>query len=94
MAASTSSMGNSTTAQPLEEMQRTLKVSWDRRDGGYTAAQLREVFEAYGPVVDIVMRDSKKKPDKGSALVIMAATQVCQPLLPSSISSSQNGELC
>ena len=33
-----------------EQLQRTLKLVWDLRDGDYTAARLRELFSAFGEV--------------------------------------------
>ena len=62
-----------------EEMQRTLKVSWAREEGGgdaYPSKKLRMIFEHFGPVEDIVVRDGKKK--KGSALVVMASQEAAQ----------------
>ena len=62
-----------------EEMQRTLKVSWAREEGGgdaYPSKKLRVVFEHFGPVEDVVVREGKKK--KGSALVVMASQEAAQ----------------
>ncbi|KAK9795868.1 hypothetical protein WJX73_000610 [Symbiochloris irregularis] len=70
-----------------EELMRTLKVSWQRGEGEYTAQDLRSVFEEHGPVLDVVLLHSKKKA-KGSALVQMA-TQ----LAASSAAQEANGDL-
>ncbi len=51
-----------------------LQVSWDARDGSYTAEQLREIFRAHGPVADVVIRQAKKK-SKGSAFVEMGTLE-------------------
>lgn len=58
-------------AAASEQLRRTLKLAWDRRDGDYGAPRLREIFSAFGPVEDVVLRESSKKA-KGSALVVMA----------------------
>lgn len=42
--------------QMTEELMRTLKVSWDVRDGAYTCADLREVFGHHGRVEDVIIR--------------------------------------
>lgn len=47
---------------------KTLKVSWSKGIKDYTAADLKSIFGAIGPVEDVVLRDKSKK---GSALVIM-----------------------
>ena len=59
-------------AEVMDRLGRTLKVSWSRREGEYTAPQLRQIFAAHGGVEDVVMREGKKK--KGSALMVMATT--------------------
>ncbi|KAK9842308.1 hypothetical protein WJX81_005780 [Elliptochloris bilobata] len=55
-----------------EELMRTLKVTWDVSEGGYTADQLRAAFAAHGVVADVVLRESKRR-SKGGALVVMAS---------------------
>ncbi|EIE22754.1 DnaJ-domain-containing protein [Coccomyxa subellipsoidea C-169] len=57
-----------------EELVRTLKVSWDARDGGYTAEELRAVFSAHGPVSDVVMRQPKKKKKSTSSAFVEMGT--------------------
>lgn len=57
-----------------DEMRSTLKVSWTRIEGErdpYDSARLREVFEEFGPVQDVLVRAGKKK--KGVALVVMSS---------------------
>lgn len=54
-----------------EQLQRTLKVSWDASAGEYTSEQLRDAFSSHGSVEDVLMRERKKK-RKGSALVVLA----------------------
>lgn len=49
-----------------------LKVSWERSFGDYTAAKLKEIFERFGEVEDIVIR-SKKSKSKASAIVVMSS---------------------
>ncbi|CAM6126188.1 unnamed protein product [Calypogeia fissa] len=59
------------------EMQSTLKVTWTSTDGGsggYTATRLKEIFEVFGGVEDVVIRESKSK-KKGSALVVMSSKE-------------------
>ncbi|CAL8470750.1 g10292 [Coccomyxa elongata] len=58
-----------------EELLRSLKVSWDAKDGSYTANELREVFSVHGPVADVVMRQPKKKKSKHSAFVQMGTLE-------------------
>ncbi|KAL8540052.1 hypothetical protein ACS0TY_001590 [Phlomoides rotata] len=49
---------------------KVLKVSWEKIGEDYTAQRLREIFEEFGDVEDVVIKSSKKK---GSALVVMAS---------------------
>lgn len=49
---------------------KVLKVSWERIGEEYTSQRLREIFEKFGVVEDVVIKSSKKK---GSALVVMAS---------------------
>ncbi|XP_051120505.1 uncharacterized protein LOC127244157 [Andrographis paniculata] len=51
------------------DKQKILKVSWEKTGGDYTAQELREIFEKFGTVEDVVIKSTKKK---GSALVVMA----------------------
>lgn len=59
------------------EMQNTLKVTWTSTDGGsggYTATRLKEIFEEFGAVEDVVIREAKSR-KKGSALVVMSSKE-------------------
>ncbi|KAL2537807.1 DNAJ heat shock N-terminal domain-containing protein [Forsythia ovata] len=49
---------------------KVLKVSWEKTGEDYTAQRLREIFEEFGVVEDVVIKSSKKK---GSALVVMGS---------------------
>lgn len=51
----------------LDKM-KILKVTWEKSGGDYTAQRLREIFEKFGAVEDVVIKSTKKK---GSALVVM-----------------------
>ena len=53
-----------------EHMYRTLKVVWRKDISDYAASGLREIFDAFGTVEDVVIRDGKRR--KGSALVVFA----------------------
>tara|TARA_B110000008_G_scaffold261067_1_gene282168 strand:+ start:14122 stop:14853 length:732 start_codon:yes stop_codon:yes gene_type:complete len=68
-----------TTSTVPEHLYRALKVVW-RRDGdadddAYSAKELREIFETFGRIEDVVIREGKKK--KGSALVVFADGDAC-----------------
>ncbi|XP_012833708.1 PREDICTED: dnaJ homolog subfamily C member 17 [Erythranthe guttata] len=52
------------------DKEKVLKVSWEKIGGDYTAKMLKEIFEEFGDVEDVVIKSSKKK---GSALVVMAS---------------------
>ncbi|CAA0831182.1 DNAJ heat shock N-terminal domain-containing protein [Striga hermonthica] len=52
------------------DKEKVLKVSWEKVGKDYTAQGLREIFEEFGGVEDVVIKSSKKK---GSALVVMAS---------------------
>lgn len=59
------------------DTERTLKVSWTCLDGGagdYSASRLKEVFEEFGVVEDLVVRSGKSR-KKRSALIVMATKQ-------------------
>ncbi|XP_076956382.1 uncharacterized protein LOC143631508 [Bidens hawaiensis] len=60
----------SDTGPSVEEKEKMLKVSWEKGGVGYSAQRLREVFETFGEVKDVVIR--KKK---GSALIVMATKE-------------------
>ncbi|KAJ9560711.1 hypothetical protein OSB04_005871 [Centaurea solstitialis] len=64
-----SSTGGGPSATDKEKM---LKVSWEKVGLDYSAQRLRELFETFGEVKDVVIRSSKKK---GSALVVMATKE-------------------
>ncbi|CAA0828688.1 DNAJ heat shock N-terminal domain-containing protein [Striga hermonthica] len=49
------------------DMEKIVKVSWEKVGNDYTAEGLREIFEEFGGVEDVVIKSSKKK---GSALVV------------------------
>ncbi|THF99554.1 hypothetical protein TEA_013129 [Camellia sinensis var. sinensis] len=52
------------------DKEKVLKVSWEKIGEDYSAQKLRELFEKFGEVEDIVIKNSKKK---GSALIMMAS---------------------
>lgn len=58
-------------SQGGSDKEKVLKVSWDRIGEDYSAQRLRELFQEFGEVEDVVIRTSTKK--KGSALVVMAS---------------------
>lgn len=71
--------GASASVEVPEHLYRSLKAVW-RRDheagaSEYSAKRLREIFESFGVVEDVVLREGKKK--KGSALVVFAAVDAC-----------------
>lgn len=64
-------------AASASEMEKTLKASWtclEGGGGGYSAARLREIFEEFGQVEDIALRQSKSK-KKSSALIVMSSKE-------------------
>jgi len=64
-------------AASASEMEKTLKASWTCLEGGgsgYSAARLREIFEEFGQVEDIALRQSKSK-KKSSALIVMSSKE-------------------
>jgi len=69
----------SASADVPEHMYRSLKAVWRRDDDDaastYSAKRLREIFETFGAVEDVVLREGKKK--KGSALVVFASREAC-----------------
>lgn len=56
------------------DKERMLKVSWERNSGDYTAIKLRELFEKFGGVEDVVIR-SKASKKRGSAIVVMSSKE-------------------
>jgi hypothetical protein len=57
-------------APDASQLRRSLKVVWNRRDGDYSAAALRAIFAAFGPVEDVILKDGRKA--RAGALVLMA----------------------
>ncbi|KMT07868.1 hypothetical protein BVRB_6g145650 [Beta vulgaris subsp. vulgaris] len=51
---------------------KVLNVSWEKVVSDYTASRLRELFEEFGEVEDVVIRSSKKK---GRGIVVMASKE-------------------
>lgn len=58
-----------------------LKVSWERDLGDYTAVNLRELFESFGGVEDVVIR-SKGSRKKGSAIIVMSSKDAAVSSIP------------
>lgn len=54
------------------DKERILKVSWERDLGDYSAVKLRELFERFGAVEDVVIRTKGSK-KRGSAIVVMSS---------------------
>ncbi|KAL2521227.1 DNAJ heat shock N-terminal domain-containing protein [Forsythia ovata] len=52
------------------DKEKVLKVSWEKTREDYIAQRLRQIFEEFGVVEDVVIKSSKKK---GSALVVMGS---------------------
>ncbi|KAJ4773948.1 hypothetical protein LUZ62_015544 [Rhynchospora pubera] len=100
--ASTSRGENHDSPEEKSNKERILKVSWERSLGEYTATRLREIFQKFGKVDDVVIRTKKSK-SKGTALVVMssrdavmAATRsmcgdVTNPLLVLPLQTSSDG---
>ena len=68
----------SLSAEASAQLQRTLKVAWDRRAGDYTAQQLRAAFASFGGVEDVVLREAQGRAHKGGALVVMGTAQAAR----------------
>jgi DnaJ homolog subfamily C member 17 len=51
-----------------------LKVSWDGSPDCYTAAKLKELFQKFGEVEDVVIKTRKSR-SKGSAIVVMGSKE-------------------
>ncbi|KAK1419351.1 hypothetical protein QVD17_28517 [Tagetes erecta] len=62
----------SSTGPSAAEKETMLKVSWEKGGLDYSAQRLRELFESFGEVKDVVIRSLKKK---GSALIVMATKE-------------------
>lgn len=58
-------------AETLEQLQRSLKVSWQREQGEHGEASLRAALARHGPVQHVVLRAKRGKPP-ASAVVVMA----------------------
>ncbi|XP_074560760.1 pre-mRNA-splicing factor cwf23-like [Curcuma longa] len=56
------------------DKERMLKVSWETNLGDYTAVMLRELFERFGGVEDVVIR-SKASKKRRSAIVVMSSKE-------------------
>ncbi|XP_021775100.1 pre-mRNA-splicing factor cwf23-like [Chenopodium quinoa] len=54
---------------------KVLKVSWEKGDSEYSASRLRELFEEFGDVEDVVIKGPKKKSSCSSALVVMGSKE-------------------
>ncbi|GAB2254173.1 hypothetical protein Droror1_Dr00021982 [Drosera rotundifolia] len=65
-------MGNDSARGPGVDKERMLKVTWDVVGQDYSATRLKELFQQFGEVEDVVIRSSKKK---GSALVVLASEE-------------------
>ncbi|GFZ00498.1 DNAJ heat shock N-terminal domain-containing protein [Actinidia rufa] len=55
------------------DKEKVLKVSWEKIGDDYSAQRLRELFEKFGKVEDVVIKSSKRTLKRGSALVVMAS---------------------
>ncbi|GAA0152994.1 chaperone [Lithospermum erythrorhizon] len=55
------------------DKEKMLKVTWEKIGEGYKAQQIKDLFEKFGVVEDVLIQSSKKK--KGSALVVMASKE-------------------
>ncbi|KAJ3689775.1 hypothetical protein LUZ61_018939 [Rhynchospora tenuis] len=100
--ASTSRGEKHDSSEEKSNKERILKVSWERNLGEYSATRLREIFQKFGEVEDVVIRTKKSK-SKGTALVVMssrdavmAATRsmcgdVSNPLLVLPLQTSSDG---
>ena len=62
------------------------QVTWDARQGQYTAEKLRLIFGIHGTVSDVVMRQSGKKKSKASAFVEMSSLEAA-----AAAAKAQNG---
>ncbi|KAF3321161.1 dnaJ subfamily C member 17 isoform X3 [Carex littledalei] len=70
--ASTSREEKHDESEHKSDKDKMLKVSWERALGEYSATRLREIFEKFGKVEDVVIR-SKKSKNKGTALIVMSS---------------------
>ncbi|KAL5706300.1 hypothetical protein ACHQM5_024488 [Ranunculus cassubicifolius] len=52
--------------------EKVLKVSWDGTADDYTSTRLKELFEEFGEVEDVVIQSGRKKKRTNTALVVMA----------------------
>lgn len=64
--------GEENRGMAMLDKERILKVSWERDLGDYSAVKLRELFERFGAVEDVVIRTKGSK-KRGSAIVVMAS---------------------
>lgn len=56
----------------MSDKEKVLKVSWEFVGEDYSAEQLREVFEEFGKVEDVLIRNFKRK---RSAFIVMASKE-------------------
>ncbi|KAL2610206.1 hypothetical protein R1flu_028779 [Riccia fluitans] len=87
-----------TPATPAQtvEMEKTLKASWSCEvggGGGYTAVRLTEIFQEFGTVEDVVIRQSKSK-RKGSALVVMGSKEAAIAATAAASSACERNNDC
>ncbi|XP_027087792.1 uncharacterized protein [Coffea arabica] len=66
---------------------KVLKVSWEKVGEDYSAHRLREIFQGFGEVEDVVIKSSKKK---GSALVVMASNDAAVAAVGNVLGSLSN----
>mmetsp|Transcript_35915 Transcript_35915/g.60514 ORF Transcript_35915/g.60514 Transcript_35915/m.60514 type:complete len:326 (-) Transcript_35915:164-1141(-) len=64
---------DSTPADNDPQRASTIKATWNRASGSYTADQLKAIFSEFGELEDVILRDNKKK--KGIALVVFTSPQ-------------------
>lgn len=69
-ASATTTRGNPDGGGSSLNKEKILKVSWEKIGEDYTSQRLKELFEQFGVVEDVVIKNSKKK---GSALIVMAS---------------------
>nr|XP_019705820.1 dnaJ homolog subfamily C member 17 isoform X1 [Elaeis guineensis] len=71
------------------DKERILKVSWERDLGDYSAVKLRELFERFGAVEDVVIRTKGSK-KRGSAIVVMSSKDAAVAAIHSMSGSLSN----
>ncbi|KAK3150416.1 hypothetical protein QOZ80_3AG0232870 [Eleusine coracana subsp. coracana] len=77
-AASTSAYGDKKGAMAQDgvktDKSKILKVSWDGSPDSYTASKLKELFQKFGEVEDVVIKTRKSR-SRGSAIVVMGSKE-------------------